>query len=467
MSSPVSSTTSPYFTRGTVNTSTTNKIMERKLKARSKSRSEIKQRAPATSDSSQTASSVSASISKSSIKAISRRGQMKNLPNKVDHSNDLSQASSAKTKRRCTRAGLKKELNKDVTVKCNDVNDSQSEHKVKKSRKMHIKIEFENDADRLSKQSLNDSDSGHLASDKIKLEPVEMSLDTIKQECISPTKIESQNWEGSSIKGEDGYFHVYSSPEKKDVSLWQPKLWREHYANIVQMRKARDAPVDTMGCDVISDYKANPQDYRYQVLVSLMLSSQTKDQVTSAAMARLRQHGCSVRNILNTSDEELGRLIYPVGFWKKKVDYIKRASAVLADKYNGDIPDTIKDLCSLPGVGPKMAHLAMKCAWQTITGIGVDTHVHRITNRLNWFRKQTKDPEETRKALEEWLPRELWSEINHLLVGFGQQTCLPVGPKCSECLNKSICPIGRTAKTSPAKKKIDFEVKEEVGEGAS
>jgi endonuclease-3 len=85
------------------------------------------------------------------------------------------------------------------------------------------------------------------------------------------------------------------------------------------------------------------------------------------------------------------------------VEYIKKISEILKSQYDGEIPDTVELLCKLPGVGPKMAHLAMKTAWQTITGIGVDTHVHRISNRLGWVK--TKQPEDTRKALEAWLPR--------------------------------------------------------------
>ncbi|XP_070187263.1 endonuclease III-like protein 1 isoform X2 [Littorina saxatilis] len=193
---------------------------------------------------------------------------------------------------------------------------------------------------------------------------------------------------------------------------------------------------------------------RYQILLSLMMSSQTKDGVTAAAIGRLRQHGCTVENILKTPDDQLGKLIYPVGFWRRKVDYIKRTSQILVDQHNGDIPDTLESLCQLPGVGPKMAHLAMKSAWKTITGIGVDTHVHRISNWLGWVR--TKEPEQTRKALEEWLPREHWSEINHILVGFGQTICSPVAPKCVGCLNNDICPYAKSPKV-----KVKKGVKEE------
>merc|ERR1712150_136307 len=132
----------------------------------------------------------------------------------------------------------------------------------------------------------------------------------------------------------------------------------------------------TMGCDRVADTNAAPETFRYQVLLALMLSSQTRDQVTSAAMKKLRDHGCTIENILNTSDKTLEGLIYPAGFYKRKVEYIKKTSVILRDEYKGDIPDTVEKLCKLPGVGPKMAHLVMKSAWGVISGIGVDTHVH-------------------------------------------------------------------------------------------
>ncbi|KAJ8978246.1 hypothetical protein NQ317_012602 [Molorchus minor] len=195
-----------------------------------------------------------------------------------------------------------------------------------------------------------------------------------------------------------------------------------------------------MGCHKCHDEEATPEAMRYQQLLSLMLSSQTKDQTTHAAMQKLIKHGCTVENILATPDVKLGELIYPVGFWKKKVQYIKKTTEILKNKYDSDIPNTVEELCKLPGVGPKMAHICMKTAWGQITGIGVDTHVHRISNRLGWVKSDT--PEQTRRALEDWLPVELWSEVNHLLVGFGQQICQPVRPQCATCLNYELCPFG-------------------------
>uniref|UniRef100_A0A3Q3IY03 Endonuclease III-like protein 1 n=2 Tax=Monopterus albus TaxID=43700 RepID=A0A3Q3IY03_MONAL len=231
---------------------------------------------------------------------------------------------------------------------------------------------------------------------------------------------------------------------------WEPPDWKKQFGFIREMRSSRDAPVDSMGAEKCYDPEAPAHVRRFQVLVSLMLSSQTKDQVTAAAMQNLRAHGCTVENILATDEKTLGKLIYPVGFWRNKVNYLKLTSAMLQKEFGGDIPNCVEELVRLPGVGPKMAHLAMNIAWDQVSGIGVDTHVHRIANRLGWLRKPAKNPEETRKALEEWLPRELWREINWLLVGFGQQVCLPINPLCSVCLNQHSCPSAHNS--SPPKK---------------
>ncbi|PKU35432.1 endonuclease iii-like protein 1 [Limosa lapponica baueri] len=238
----------------------------------------------------------------------------------------------------------------------------------------------------------------------------------------------------------DGAEQGASEPQRP---CWEPRDWQQQLERIREMRRSRDAPVDEMGVEKCYDSSAPPQVMRYQVLLSLMLSSQTKDQVTSAAMLRLRQHGLTVDSILQMDDATLGQIIYPVGFWRNKVKYIKQTTAILKEKYGGDIPRTVEELVQLPGVGPKMAHLAMNIAWDSVSGIAVDTHVHRITNRLKWVKKETRYPEETRVALEDWLPRDLWREINWLFVGFGQQTCLPVNPRCNECLNQDICPAAK------------------------
>ena len=140
--------------------------------------------------------------------------------------------------------------------------------------------------------------------------------------------------------------------------------------------------------------------------------------------------------------------------------------------HSSDIPSTIEGLVSLPGVGPKMAYLCMSAAWGRDEGIGVDVHVHRITNLWGWHK--TKTPEETRITFEAWLPRDKWHDINHLLVGFGQTWCPPVGRKCGECKleERRLCPsvvVAKTVRQKIKREKVlvqdeegDVEVKEEV-----
>lgn len=257
---------------------------------------------------------------------------------------------------------------------------------------------------------------------------------------------------------------VESNVDKK--VKWEPENWRQVFGLIRQMRQGQDAPVDTMGCDALAnlDQALTPKEQRFQVLVSLMLSAQTKDEVTAAATNRLQKLPLNVHTMTVTDEETIAQLIYPVSFYKRKAQYIKRTAQILKDAYDSDIPNNVAELCKLPGVGPKMAYIAMHVAWNNCAGIGVDTHVHRISNRLGWVRKTTKIPEQTRKELEEWLPLEFWNEVNHMLVGFGQQTCRPIGPKCGICLAKDLCPTGQTyvpKKSSKARVKAEIKIETE------
>ena len=202
------------------------------------------------------------------------------------------------------------------------------------------------------------------------------------------------------------------------------------------------------------------QDKRFQTLIALMLSSQTKDTTNAIAMRRLQTElphpGLTLENILEVDPVKLNEMIFVVGFHNNKTRYIKAAALILRGQFGGDIPDTIEGLMSLPGVGPKMAYLCMSAAWGRTEGIGVDVHVHRITNLWGWHK--TKGPEDTRAALEAWLPRDRWHEINHLLVGFGQTICLPVGRNCEDCQlsGKGLCP------SAVVNKKVIKRVKKEV-----
>ncbi|OBT64399.1 hypothetical protein VE03_05712 [Pseudogymnoascus sp. 23342-1-I1] len=229
-----------------------------------------------------------------------------------------------------------------------------------------------------------------------------------------------------------------------------PENWERIYDLVMKMRTeggvAADAAVDTMGCHTLAQPDASPRDQRFQTLVSLMMSSQTKDTTNYVVMQKLYAElpaatpggkaGLNLENILAVPAERLNELIWAVGFHNNKTRYIKGAAEVLRDAHGGDIPDTAEGLMALPGVGPKMAYLCLSAAWGRVEGIGVDVHVHRITNLWGWHgRGGTKGPEETRGRLEGWVPRGRWAEINWLLVGFGQTICFSERGRrrCGEC----------------------------------
>ncbi|KZT74068.1 DNA glycosylase [Daedalea quercina L-15889] len=237
-----------------------------------------------------------------------------------------------------------------------------------------------------------------------------------------------------------------ATPQSSESAPSAPARWREAYDRIKGMRSRIVAPVDTMGAGAAQLGETVPKNQRFATLVSLMLSSQTKDEVTSAAVRKLREAvggSLSAEAILAAEDKVISEAICKVGFWRRKTDYIKRTAKRLQYDYSGDIPKTVDELCSLPGVGPKMSILALHVGWKINAGVGVDVHVHRITNRLGWHTPPTKTPEATRLNLQAWLPEDLRPTFTGLLVGFGQTICLPVNPRCDACdLNDGLCPSG-------------------------
>lgn len=247
-----------------------------------------------------------------------------------------------------------------------------------------------------------------------------------------------------------------------------PKNWEECLAKIKAMRKNGPlAPVDTMGCEKIAETSDEKQK-RYRTLISAMLSSQTKDQINHATMNKLiALNKDTAEGILNTTEDDLDEIIHQVGFHRNKAKYLRAAAKICVEKYGGDIPPDLESLVELPGVGPKMGHLIMNVGWEKPSGICVDVHVHRITERLGWVsescavtnagspRKRT--PEDTRVALENWLPKDEWVEINPLLVGFGQLYCTPLRPKCSECDVADLCQNAFRDAATPTKKKNNLK----------
>ncbi|XP_076896255.1 endonuclease III homolog 1, chloroplastic-like [Bidens hawaiensis] len=238
-----------------------------------------------------------------------------------------------------------------------------------------------------------------------------------------------------------------------------PANWVKVLEGIREMRSLENAPVDSMGCEKAGN-SLPPKERRFAVLISSLLSSQTKDNVTHGAIQRLLDNKLLTPETIDNADEStIKDLIYPVGFYTRKATNMKKIAKISLLKYNGDIPDTLEALLSLPGIGPKMAHLVMNVAWDNVQGICVDTHVHRICNRLGWV-PQTKTPEGTREALQMWLPKEEWIPINPLLVGFGQTICTPLRPSCSLCSVSGLCPSAFKEATPKKMPRVKTKVSE-------
>lgn len=211
------------------------------------------------------------------------------------------------------------------------------------------------------------------------------------------------------------------------------------YEKIKEMRKNKNAPVDTSGCDTCADPTASKEERDFQILVALLLSVQNRDESTALAVEKFIKHGLTLEKVYQMTEEEIRQIVSNVNFNRKKARHIKQATSLIIEKYGGEIPDKLNELLAFPGIGYKIAILYLNSAHALNVGIGVDTHVHRISNRLGWV--NTKLPDKTRLELESFIPKSHWTEINHYLVGFGQQICLPISPKCQSCLLSDRCPF--------------------------
>ncbi|MBM3300500.1 MAG: endonuclease III [Deltaproteobacteria bacterium] len=174
----------------------------------------------------------------------------------------------------------------------------------------------------------------------------------------------------------------------------------------------------------------------FQILVSTVLSLRTKDEVTREAAPRLLARAQTPQEMLALPEGEIARLIFPVGFYKTKARRLREICSTLVAKYGGRVPDDLEELLKLPGVGRKTANLVITLGYG-LPGVCVDTHVHRISNRLGYVK--TKTPEQTEMALRKKLPPEYWIEYNDLLVTWGQNVCRPISPFCSTCSIRPCC----------------------------
>lgn len=187
-----------------------------------------------------------------------------------------------------------------------------------------------------------------------------------------------------------------------------------------------DAPVKLM-----------PQRGPFRILISAVLSTRTQDPVTAAASARLLRHAPNPRALARLNPARIRKLIFPVGFYRTKARLLPRLARMLVDRWNGNVPRTMEELLELPGVGRKVASIVLSQGFG-LPAIAVDTHVQRISNRLDLVR--TSRPVDTERALMDILPRRQWKDWNHLLVALGQTTCRPHAPLCSVCPLSQLCP---------------------------
>jgi len=174
----------------------------------------------------------------------------------------------------------------------------------------------------------------------------------------------------------------------------------------------------------------------YKILVTTILSARTKDKTTKEAAERLFDKAGTLAELSKLSRAKIRELIYPVGFYKKKAEYLHELPREIQMRFSGKIPSTIDNLVKLPGVGRKTANLVVSMAFNK-PAICVDVHVHRICNRLGYVK--TNKPYDTEMALRKKLPKKYWTNFNSYLVSFGQHICRPVGPKCGECPVEGYC----------------------------
>ncbi len=168
----------------------------------------------------------------------------------------------------------------------------------------------------------------------------------------------------------------------------------------------------------------------FEILVSTVLSARTTDEVTAAASQRLFSLASNPKSMLALSEDQIRKAIYPVGFYKTKARAIQELCRELIERFHSSVPRTMDELLTLPGVGRKTANLVLTLAFDA-EGLCVDTHVHRISNRLGYVK--TKTPFETEQALRSKLPKKYWTIYNTIMVAHGQHICRPISPFCSRC----------------------------------
>lgn len=207
--------------------------------------------------------------------------------------------------------------------------------------------------------------------------------------------------------------------------------------------------IDGLDEPAVEKIAEQQQEDPFQVLIATMLSAQTKDAVTAAASERLFGVARTPQAMLKLTVKQIEALIYPASFYRNKAVHVKQTCEQIISRFDGRVPTTMDDLLTLPGVGRKTANLVLILAHKSDRNICVDTHVHRISNRLGWT--ATRTPDETEQALYAATSRRWWPVLNLYLVTWGQNVCRPVYPLCGSCVIHDLCPRIGVQKTGKEK----------------
>src|SRR5881296_1306374 len=223
-------------------------------------------------------------------------------------------------------------------------------------------------------------------------------------------------------------------------------MGRPSHRTVHTVMRALARAIDHLELPAVEKIAEESREDPFDVLISTMLSAQTRDPVTLAASTRLFRVARTPRTMARLSVRQIERLIYPVSFYRHKAKHVKATCRMLVSRFRGRVPMTMEELLMLPGVGRKTANLVLILGFKSLKNICVDTHVHRISNRLGWVR--TRTPEQTEQALYKATDARWWPYINLYLVTWGQNVCKPVYPKCGDCVIRGDCATGRRLRFS-------------------
>jgi endonuclease-3 len=208
--------------------------------------------------------------------------------------------------------------------------------------------------------------------------------------------------------------------------------------NVDPIMRTLAREIDGLELPAVEKISQEQQEAPFEVLIATMLSAQTRDAVTASASARLFKVARTPRTMAKLTADRIQALIYPVSFYRHKAKHVQETCRLLVSRYRGRVPSTMEELLALPGVGRKTANLVLILSFKSLKNICVDTHVHRISNRLGWVR--TRTPAETEQALYAVTADRWWPYINLYLVTWGQHVCRPLYPRCGACAIRPYCP---------------------------